>query len=150
MYVHVLLCCIGASSLVVLILAAGTHKLFPVYSLYLKEGDVFLMASKKKPKNKTSNYLISSGSYPRLLTTLSLCLIRIYVCLCCMADQNNLNKGGASYLGKLRSNFVGTEFQVGLLSIHYYSAMHLMCCVQCGLCNADIRRWREPQGRRSG
>ena len=40
---------------------SGTHKLFPVYSLYLKEGDVFLMASKKRPKNKTSNYLISSG-----------------------------------------------------------------------------------------
>lgn len=39
----------------------GTNKLFPIYSLYLKEGDVFLMASKKRPKNKTSNYLISSG-----------------------------------------------------------------------------------------
>ncbi|RYY81456.1 hypothetical protein EON63_15345 [archaeon] len=44
--------------------AVGTHKLFPVYSLYLKEGDVFLMASKKRPKNKTSNYLISSGMTP--------------------------------------------------------------------------------------
>jgi hypothetical protein len=40
---------------------SGTHKLFPVYSLFLKEGDVFLMASKKRPKNKTSNYLISMG-----------------------------------------------------------------------------------------
>jgi hypothetical protein len=39
----------------------GTNKLYPIYSLYLKEGDVFLMASKKRPKNKTSNYLISSG-----------------------------------------------------------------------------------------
>lgn len=41
---------------------SGTNKLFPIYSLYLKEGDVFLMASKKRPKNKTSNYLISMGT----------------------------------------------------------------------------------------
>uniref|UniRef100_A0A7S3MBZ0 Tubby C-terminal domain-containing protein n=1 Tax=Spumella elongata TaxID=89044 RepID=A0A7S3MBZ0_9STRA len=66
---------------------SGTNKLFPIYSLYLKEGDVFLMASKKRPKNKTSNYLISM-------------------------DQNDLNRTGRGYLGKLRSNFVGTEFQV--------------------------------------
>lgn len=65
----------------------GTNKLFPIYSLYLKEGDVFLMASKKRPKNKTSNYLISS-------------------------DPNDLNRSGSNYIGKLRSNFVGTEFQV--------------------------------------
>lgn len=45
------------------------------------------MASRKRPKNKTSNYLISM-------------------------DQNDLNRSGNSYLGKLRSNFVGTEFQV--------------------------------------
>lgn len=87
---------------------SGTNKLYPIYSLYLKvssmlllllwccvnpafslwqEGDVFLMASRKRPKNKTSNYLISM-------------------------DQNDLNRSGNSYLGKLRSNFVGTEFQV--------------------------------------
>mmetsp|Transcript_11080 Transcript_11080/g.15276 ORF Transcript_11080/g.15276 Transcript_11080/m.15276 type:complete len:669 (-) Transcript_11080:223-2229(-) len=65
----------------------GTNKLFPIYSLYLKEGDVFLMASKKRPKNKTSNYLISS-------------------------DLNDLNRSGDNYIGKLRSNFVGTEFQI--------------------------------------
>ncbi len=40
---------------------SGTNKLFPVYSLYLKEGDTFLMASRKRPKKKTSNYLISMG-----------------------------------------------------------------------------------------
>ncbi len=27
-------------------------------------------------------------------------------------DQNDLNRSGHAYLGKLRSNFVGTEFQV--------------------------------------
>jgi len=66
---------------------SGTNKLFPIYSLYLKEGDVFLMASKKRPKNKTSNYLISM-------------------------DQSDLHRTGRNYLGKLRSNFMGTEFQV--------------------------------------
>jgi len=65
----------------------GTNKIFPLYSLYLKEGDRFLMASKKRPNNKTSNYLISMG-------------------------EGDMNRDGANYLGKLRSNFVGTEFQV--------------------------------------
>lgn len=45
------------------------------------------MASKKRPNNKTSNYLISMG-------------------------EGDLTRDGANYLGKLRSNFVGTEFQV--------------------------------------
>lgn len=66
---------------------SGTNKLFPLYSLYLKEGDTFLMCSKKRPKNKTSNYLISKS-------------------------EGDISKGGDNYLGKLRSNFVGTEFQV--------------------------------------
>jgi tubby-related protein 1 len=65
----------------------GTNKIFPVYSLYLKEGDRFLMTSKKRPNNKTSNYLISMG-------------------------EGDMNRDGVNYLGKLRSNFVGTEFQV--------------------------------------
>jgi tubby-related protein 1 len=76
---------------------AGTNKLFPIYSLYLKEGDVFLMASKKRPKNKTSNYLISSDS-----TNLNRS----------SSSSSAAGPGGNSYLGKLRSNFVGTEFQV--------------------------------------
>ena len=45
------------------------------------------MASKKRPNNKTSNYLISMG-------------------------EGDLSRDGSNYLGKLRSNFVGTEFQV--------------------------------------
>lgn len=65
----------------------GTNKLFPLYTLYLKDGDRFLMCSKKRPKNKTSNYLISKA-------------------------EGDISKGGDNYLGKLRSNFVGTEFQV--------------------------------------
>lgn len=30
----------------------------------------------------------------------------------CIVDQNDLNRSGNNYLGKLRSNFVGTEFQI--------------------------------------
>jgi hypothetical protein len=45
------------------------------------------MTSKKRPNNKTSNYLISMG-------------------------EGDMNRDGVNYLGKLRSNFVGTEFQV--------------------------------------
>lgn len=66
---------------------SGTNKLFPTYTLYLKEGDRFLMTSKKRPNNKTSNYLLSMG-------------------------EGDLNREGPNYLGKLRSNFVGTEFQI--------------------------------------
>jgi tubby-related protein 1 len=65
----------------------GANKLFPVYSLYLKEGEKFLLASKKRPKNKTSNYLISMS-------------------------ETDLERESDNYLGKLRSNFIGTEFQI--------------------------------------
>lgn len=66
---------------------SGTNKLFPVYTLYLKDGDRFLLTSKKRPNNKTSNYLISMG-------------------------ENDLNRTSDNFLGKLRSNFMGTEFQI--------------------------------------
>jgi len=59
----------------------------PIYSVYLKNNETFLMSSKKRPQNKTSNYKI------------------------CMSE-NDLSRDGANYLGKLRSNFMGTEFQV--------------------------------------
>lgn len=66
---------------------SGTNKLFPGYQVYMKEGDRFLMTSKKRPNNTTSNYLISM-------------------------EDGDLNRNSAHYLGKLRANFVGTEFQV--------------------------------------
>jgi hypothetical protein len=84
---------------------------------------VFLMASKKRPKNKTSNYLISMGKFVGAFVFVfiyqiasSLCL-HILICVVCSsrlrcADQNDLNRTGKAYLGKLRSNFVGTEFQI--------------------------------------
>ncbi|KAJ8604491.1 hypothetical protein CTAYLR_000991 [Chrysophaeum taylorii] len=66
---------------------SGTNKLFPEYTVYMKEGDRFLMCSKKRPNNKTSNYLISMG-------------------------ENDLKRNSPNYIGKLRANFAGTEFQI--------------------------------------
>jgi hypothetical protein len=66
---------------------SGFKKMFPEYRLYLKEGDRFLLASKKRSQQKTSNYLISK-------------------------NQNDLSRSGPSYMGKLRSNFLGTEFTI--------------------------------------
>lgn len=66
---------------------SGTNRLYPKYSLFMKDGDVFLLSSKKRPNNKTSNYLISM-------------------------DQQDLSRQSSSYLGKVRSNFLGTEYQI--------------------------------------
>ena len=60
-------------------------RMFPVYSLYMREGDRFLLASRKRARQKTSNYLVSMSS-------------------------TDMDRDGPNYLGKLRSNFVGTEF----------------------------------------
>ncbi|XP_078094540.1 tubby protein-like [Mustelus asterias] len=48
---------------------------------------IFLMAGRKRKKSKTSNYLIST-------------------------DPTNLSRGGESFIGKLRSNVLGTKFTV--------------------------------------
>lgn len=66
---------------------SGRNKLHPEYRLYLKEGDTFLMTSKKRAKKKTSNYLLSMS-------------------------RNDHDKNSASIVGKLRANFLGTEFQI--------------------------------------
>lgn len=65
----------------------GMNKLYPIYSVYLKDEDRFLMSSRKRPNNKTSNYLVSMS-------------------------EDDMSRDGGNYLGKLRSNFVGTEFQM--------------------------------------
>jgi len=65
----------------------GKSRFCPEYRVYLKEGDVFLMSSKKRSKKQSSNYLISVG-------------------------RNDHNKGSDKIIGKLRSNFIGTEFQI--------------------------------------
>jgi len=62
------------------------NKLFPEYRVYLKESNTFLMTSKKRMGNATSNYLISMG-------------------------RNDFdNRQSPNVLGKLRSNFLGTEY----------------------------------------
>jgi tubby-related protein 1 len=64
----------------------GMNKLFPMYSLYLTDGDLFLLASRKRPNNRLSNYLIT-------------------------ASENDLSREGSGFLGKLRKkNMIGTEF----------------------------------------
>ena len=67
---------------------SGTKKSrFPEYRVYLKEGDKFLLTSKKRKNKKTSNYLISMG-------------------------KNDYDKSSRNIIGKLRANFIGTEFQI--------------------------------------
>uniref|UniRef100_A0A6I8NBX8 Tubby-like protein n=1 Tax=Ornithorhynchus anatinus TaxID=9258 RepID=A0A6I8NBX8_ORNAN len=64
--------------------------MFPTYYLHLEREDgkkVFLLAGRKRKKSKTSNYLIS-------------------------VDPTDLSRGGESFIGKLRSNLMGTKFTV--------------------------------------
>jgi len=63
------------------------NKLYPTYECYVSGEERFLMAARKRTQNKTSNYMIST-------------------------DKSNVGGGKESpaYLGKVRSNFVGTEF----------------------------------------
>ncbi|KAF2903136.1 hypothetical protein ILUMI_03053 [Ignelater luminosus] len=64
--------------------------LYPTYFLHLEREygkKVFLLAGRKRKKSTTSNYLIST-------------------------DPTDLSRGGDSYVGKLRSNLIGTQFTV--------------------------------------
>ncbi|XP_061438552.1 tubby-related protein 3 isoform X2 [Rhineura floridana] len=64
--------------------------LFPTYYMHLERDDnkkVFLLAGRKRKKSKTSNYLIS-------------------------VDPTDLSREGESFIGKLRSNLMGTKFTV--------------------------------------
>ncbi len=65
----------------------GVDKLHPAYYLYLEDKNVFLLAARKRKRSKTSNYLIS-------------------------LDKSDLSRNSGNYVGKVRSNFVGTEFVV--------------------------------------
>lgn len=66
---------------------SGLNRIFPKYTLALSDGNKFLLTGKKRTGNATSNYLIS-------------------------LDQEKLGKESAGYLGKVRSNFLGTEFYI--------------------------------------
>ncbi|XP_055973762.1 tubby-related protein 3 [Sorex fumeus] len=64
--------------------------LFPTYFMHLeksKNEKVFVLAARKRKKSKTSNYLIST-------------------------DPIDLSREGLSYIGKLRSNLMGTKFTI--------------------------------------
>nr|XP_019938535.1 PREDICTED: tubby protein-like [Paralichthys olivaceus] len=69
----------------------GVEKgIYPTYYLHMEKEDgkrVFLMAGRKRKKCKTSNYLIST-------------------------DPTNLSRDTNCYIGKLRSNILGTKFTV--------------------------------------
>lgn len=65
----------------------GAGKLYPEYCLYTRQGGHFLMAAKKQANNKTSNYHVT-------------------------LNDRDFAKESPDYLGKLRANFVGTEFQL--------------------------------------
>nr|XP_040031340.1 LOW QUALITY PROTEIN: tubby-related protein 3 [Gasterosteus aculeatus aculeatus] len=64
--------------------------LYPTYFMHMEREDgkrVFLLAGRKRKKSKTSNYLIS-------------------------VDATDLTREGESFIGKLRSNLMGTKFTV--------------------------------------
>ncbi|XP_059508387.1 tubby-related protein 3-like isoform X1 [Stegostoma tigrinum] len=64
--------------------------LYPTYFMHLERDDgkkVFLLAGRKRKKSKTSNYLIS-------------------------VDATDLSREADSYVGKLRSNLMGTKFTI--------------------------------------
>ncbi|NXW35004.1 TULP3 protein, partial [Phaetusa simplex] len=66
------------------------RSLFPTYYMHLERDDnrkTFLLAGRKRKKSKTSNYLIS-------------------------VDPTDLSREGESFIGKLRSNLMGTKFTV--------------------------------------
>ncbi|XP_065842906.1 tubby-related protein 3-like [Oscarella lobularis] len=65
-------------------------KKFPWYYLHLERDDgkkIFLLAARRRKKSKTSNYIIST-------------------------DPTDLARDGESFKGKLRSNFMGTQFTI--------------------------------------
>ena len=66
---------------------SGLARLWPKYTLQLSDNSKFLLTGKKRSRQTTSNYLIS-------------------------LDQAKESKNSQGYLGKVRSNFLGTEFSL--------------------------------------
>ena len=66
---------------------SGMNRFWPKYTLSLSATNQFLLTGKKRAGNTTSNYMISM-------------------------DQEKVGKNGTGYLGKVRSNFLGTEFSI--------------------------------------
>ena len=67
------------------------RSMFPTYYLYLEMENVskklFMLAARKRKKSRSSNYLIS-------------------------IDAKDLSREGDNFIGKLRSNFLGTSFTI--------------------------------------
>ncbi|XP_043826256.1 tubby protein homolog isoform X6 [Dromiciops gliroides] len=86
--------------------------MYPTYYLHMEREDgkkVFLLAGRKRKKSKTSNYLIS-------------------------VDPTDLSRGGESFVGKLRSNLMGTKFTV------YNNGVNPMKTSSSNLEGANIRQ----------
>jgi len=66
---------------------SGLARLYPTYEVYLKDGEQFLLAARRRKKQKMSNYKVS-------------------------LDRDDLSRHTSNYFGKLKSNFMGTEFQM--------------------------------------
>jgi len=65
----------------------GIDKLYPKYYMYIEKSNRFLLAAKKRAGNTTSNYLITT-------------------------DKDEFEKESSLSIGKLRANFMGTEFNI--------------------------------------
>ena len=66
------------------------RSLYPTYFLHLERDDkkkVFLLAARKRKRSRFSNYLVS-------------------------VDPTDLSRGGENFVGKVRSNFLGTSFTI--------------------------------------
>lgn len=62
-----------------------SSKLFPKYRLLLESGPRFLMSARKRKKSKSSNYVLSF-------------------------DEEDTARFSSNFAGKVRANFLGTEF----------------------------------------
>lgn len=67
------------------------RSLYPTYFLHLEREDsgkkIFLLAARKRKRSRSSNYLLS-------------------------IDPTDLSRGGENFIGKVRSNFLGTSFTI--------------------------------------
>jgi len=66
---------------------SGLARLYPTYEVYLKDGEQFLLAARRRKNKKQSNYKVS-------------------------LDREDLSRHSSNFFGKLKSNFMGTEFQM--------------------------------------
>lgn len=65
----------------------GMARLYPTYEVYLKDGEQFLLSARRRKKQKQSNYKVS-------------------------LNRDDLSRHSSNFFGKLKSNFMGTEFQL--------------------------------------